>query len=68
MTLANKFQMTSEVIREIGMGYMLFEIGNKSIPYETVMKEGTLEPQEFQLIRKHLSTARKDLNDMKYYS
>ncbi|MBT5471753.1 MAG: HD domain-containing protein [Nitrospina sp.] len=32
------------------------------------MKEGELEPQEFQFIREHPSAGRKDLNDMKSYS
>ena len=68
MALANKLQMKPEAIREIGLGGMLFDVGKKSIPFEIVMKEGKLEPQEFQFIRKHPSAGRKDLNDMKCYS
>ena len=68
MALANKLQMKPEAVREIGLGGMLFDIGKKSIPYEVVMKEGELEPHDFQLIRKHPSAGRKFLNDMKCYS
>ena len=68
LALANKLQMKPEAIREIGLGGMLFEVGKKSIPYEIIVKEGKLEPQEFQFIRKHPSAGRKDLNDMKCYS
>ncbi len=68
MALAEKLQMNPEAVREIGLGGMLFDIGKKSVPYEVIMKEGKLEPSEFQLIRKHPSAGRKDLNDMKCYS
>ena len=68
MALAKKLQMTPEAIQEIGLGGMLFDVGKKAIPYEIVMKEGELEPDEFQYIRKHPSAGRKDLNDMKCYS
>lgn len=68
MALANKLQMQPEAVREIGLGGMLFDIGKKSVPYEIIMKEGKLEPEEFQFIRKHPSAGRKALNDMKCYS
>jgi len=68
MALANKLQMNADAVCEIGLGGMLFDIGKKSIPYEIIMKEGQLEPEEFQYIRKHPSAGRKSLNDMKCYS
>ena len=68
MALANKLQMNPEAVREIGLGGMLFDIGKKSIPYEIIMKEGELAPEDFQHIRKHPSAGRKSLNDMKCYS
>lgn len=68
MALGNKLQMKAEAVREIGLGGMLFDIGKKSIPYEIIMKEGELAPEEFQYIRKHPSGGRKALNDMKCYS
>ncbi len=68
MALAEKMQLEPEAVREVGLGGMLFDIGKKSVPYEIIMKEGKLEPEEFQYIRKHPSAGRKDLNDMKCYS
>jgi HD-GYP domain-containing protein (c-di-GMP phosphodiesterase class II) len=68
MALAEKMKLEPEAVREIGLGGMLFDIGKKSVPYEIIMKEGKLEPEEFQYIRKHPSAGRKDLNDMKCYS
>ncbi|MBT5261021.1 MAG: HD domain-containing protein [Nitrospina sp.] len=68
MALANNLQMKPEAVREIGLGGMLFDVGKKSVPYEIIMKEGKLEPSEFQFIRKHPSAGRKTLNDMKCYS
>ena len=68
MALANKLQMTPDAIHEIGLGGMLFDIGKKDIPYDILMKEGELEPEDFQHIRKHPSAAKKSLNDMKCYS
>ena len=68
MALANKLKMKPEAVREIGLGGMLFSIGKKSIPYDVIIKEGELTPEEFQLIRKLPSASRKILNDMKCYS
>jgi len=68
MALANKLKMKPEAVREIGLGGMLFSIGKKSIPYDVIIKEGELTPEEFQLIRKLPSGSRKILNDMKCYS
>jgi HD-GYP domain-containing protein (c-di-GMP phosphodiesterase class II) len=68
MALANKLQMKPEAVREIGLGGMLFDIGKKSVPYDIIMKEGQLAPEEFQFIRKHPSAGKKSLNDMKCYS
>ncbi len=68
MALANKLKMKPEAVREIGLGGMLFDIGKKSISYELISKEGELSPEDFQVIRKHPSGARKVLNDMKCYS
>ncbi len=68
MALANKLKMKPEAVREIGLGGMLFSIGKKTIPYDVIIKEGELTPEEFQLIRKLPSASRKILNDMKCYS
>jgi HD-GYP domain-containing protein (c-di-GMP phosphodiesterase class II) len=68
MALANKLKMKPEAVREIGLGGMLFSIGKKNIPYDVIIKEGELSPEEFQLIRKLPSATRKILNDMKCYS
>lgn len=68
MALANKLKMKPEAVREIGLGGMLFSIGKKSVPYDVIIKEGELSPEEFQMIRKLPSATRKLLNDMKCYS
>ena len=68
MALANKLKMKPEAVREIGLGGMLFSIGKKSIPYDVIIKEGELSPEEFQMIRKLPSATKKILNDMKCYS
>jgi HD-GYP domain-containing protein (c-di-GMP phosphodiesterase class II) len=68
MALANKLKMKPEAVREIGLGGMLFSIGKKTIPYDVIIKEGELTPEEFQLLRKLPSASRKILNDMKCYS
>ena len=68
MALATNLKMQPDAVREIGLGGMLFDIGKKSVPYEIIMKEGKLEPDEFQFIRKHPSAGHKALNDMKCYS
>jgi len=68
MALATNLKMQPGAVRKIGLGGMLFDIGKKSVPYEIIMKEGKLEPEEFQFIRKHPSAGRKALNDMKCYS
>jgi HD-GYP domain-containing protein (c-di-GMP phosphodiesterase class II) len=68
MALANKLKMKPEAVREIGLGGMLFSIGKKSIPYDVIIKEGELSPEEFQVIRKLPSATKKILNDMKCYS
>ena len=68
MALANNLKMKPEAVREIGLGGMLFDIGKKSVPYEILMREGKLEPDEFQFIGKHPSAGRKALNNMKCYS
>ena len=68
MALANKLKMKPEAVREIGLGGMLFSIGKKNIPYDVIIKEGELSPEEFQMLRKLPSATRKILNDMKCYS
>ncbi len=68
MALANKLKMKPEAVREIGLGGMLFSVGKKTIPYDLIIKEGELSPEEFQMIRKLPSASRKILNDMKCYS
>ncbi|MFT4578057.1 MAG: HD-GYP domain-containing protein (c-di-GMP phosphodiesterase class II) [Nitrospinales bacterium] len=68
MALANKLKMKPEAVREIGLGGMLFSIGKKSIPYDVIIKQEELSPEEFQLIRKLPSATKKILNDMKCYS
>ena len=68
MALATNLKMQPDAVRKIGLGGMLFDIGKKSVPYEIIIKEGKLEPDEFQFIRKHPSAGRKALNDMKCYS
>jgi HD-GYP domain-containing protein (c-di-GMP phosphodiesterase class II) len=68
MALANKLKMKPEAVREIGLGGMLFSIGKKSIPYDVIIKEEELSPEEFQMLRKLPSATKKILNDMKCYS
>lgn len=66
--LGIKFKMETRQIKELGLGGMLFDIGKKTIPQPVLEKKGKLAPDEWQYIRKHPSSGKKVLNDMKCYS
>ncbi|NIP99828.1 MAG: HD domain-containing protein [Nitrospinaceae bacterium] len=60
--------MTGEPLRDLGLGGLLFDIGKKSIPYEILSLDRELTPGEFQAVRKHPSSGKKTLNEMKCFS
>ena len=68
MTIFSKLKMKPEVVREVGLGAMLCDIGKKSVPYKILNKTEELTPDERKQIRKHPSAGKKILNDMKCYS
>lgn len=68
MSLGVKVKMQPEVVREIGLGGMLFDVGKKEVPYEVLSRATKLSDAEFKLIRKHPAAGKKILNDMKCYS
>ena len=68
MVLASKLKMKPEIVRELGLGGMLSDIGKKSVPFEILSKSGPLTPEEFKQIRRHPAASKKVLNDMKCFS
>ncbi|QPJ63992.1 MAG: HD domain-containing protein [Candidatus Nitrohelix vancouverensis] len=67
MTLAVRFKMQDTAVKELGLGGMLIDIGNKELDADLFQKD-ELDPDERKLIRKHPSAGRKKLNDMKCFS
>jgi HD-GYP domain-containing protein (c-di-GMP phosphodiesterase class II) len=67
MNLGVKVKMRPDVVRELGLGGMLFDVGKKEVSYEILAKGAKLSEAEFKLIRRHPAAGRKILNDMKCY-
>ncbi|MDH4127918.1 MAG: HD-GYP domain-containing protein [Spirochaetota bacterium] len=53
MIFAKKLKMDEELIRQIGVGGFLHDIGTIKLPQDIIHKEHELTPQEFTLIQEH---------------
>lgn len=68
MVLASKLRMKPDIVRELGLGGMLADIGKKSVACGILFKDGPLAPEEFKWVRQHPAAGKKVLNDMKCFS
>lgn len=61
--IAQKFGMAPDVIRKIGMGAMLHDIGKVNVPNDILNKPEKLTPEEFQIIKEHARQGYELLKD-----
>lgn len=53
MTLAKKFQLDDEKIKEIGLGAFFHDVGKLMIPKEILNKSSALSDEEFKMMKDH---------------
>lgn len=67
MTFGIKSKMNPEVVRQLGLGGMLHDVGKSKIRPEIINKDGKLTDEEFQEMQKHAPWGFEILTDMKCY-
>lgn len=64
--LARRMGMTEEVIAHVRRGALLHDIGKMGIPDEILRKPGALDPDEWELMKKHTLFARDFLEPIPF--
>jgi HD-GYP domain-containing protein (c-di-GMP phosphodiesterase class II) len=68
MTFAVKCKMSKDIIKQIGLGGMLHDVGKSKIPAELINKNGKLTEAEFLEMKKHSPVGQEMLEQMQGYS
>jgi len=53
----------SQVLKEVGLGAMLHDIGTMKVPNEIITKESGLTEEEYEQVKKHVTYGRSILNE-----